>query len=480
LSVLKHALRRSCAASREPIPAANGSHSLSFHHSCSSINNNSINNNNNSIINNSINNNNNNSRRSFSSTSTDRSSSSASASLADFFNPTDDHIALRSMLRDFVKNEVEPQALEFDRTETLNLPLLRQLGDLGLLGLTVAEEYGGAGLDAAAVALVHEELSYSDPGLCLSYLAHSLLLVNNLSINGSRAQKEKFLPAIVTGEQLGGMGMSEPNAGTDVLGMSTKAVRDESSSSSSSSCWHLTGRKMWITNGTLDGGTTTGDLFLVYARTGPNRSDITSFLVEKDMPGFTVGQKIGDKLGMRASPTAELVFDNVPIPPENIVGDVNGAILCMMRNLEIERIGLAAMALGIARRCINVMTHYATHEREAFGKPLSDFGQIQSAIATSYAEYMAGRSYVYALARNLDLASSGNGLDADGTKLYCAQMAKTIADRSIQVLGGYGYVGEYHVERLWRDSKLLEIGGGTNESHHKNMVRDLKRMPELE
>eukprot|EP00536_Pseudo-nitzschia_multiseries_P003168 jgi/Psemu1/236454/estExt_Genewise1.C_470066 len=379
------------------------------------------------------------------------------------------------MLRGFVENEVEPRALEFDRSETLNLPLLKQLGDLGLLGLTVEEEHGGSGLDAVAVALVHEELSYGDPGLCLSYLAHSLLLVNNLSINGSAEQKERFLPAAVTGEHIGGMGMSEPNAGTDVLGMTTKAVEDESTGS-----WHLTGRKMWITNGTLDDGKTTGDLFLVYARTGPNRSDITSFLVEKDMPGFSVGQKIGDKLGMRASPTAELVFDDVPVPPENIVGEVNGATLCMMRNLEIERIGLAAMALGIARRCINAMTRYAAHERKAFGRPLTDFGQIQAAIATSYAEYMAGRSYVYALARNLDLRSSGNGLDADGTKLYCAQMAKTVADRSIQVLGGYGYVGEYHVERLWRDSKLLEIGGGTNESHHKNMVRDLKRMPDLE
>mmetsp|Transcript_21317 Transcript_21317/g.46569 ORF Transcript_21317/g.46569 Transcript_21317/m.46569 type:complete len:463 (-) Transcript_21317:4659-6047(-) len=412
--------------------------------------------------------------RGFSSTSGTLSSSSSS-SLTDFFNPTDTHFQLRSMLRDFVKKEVEPQALEFDRTETFNLALLKQLGDLGLLGLTVEEEYGGTGLDASAVALVHEELSYSDPGLCLSYLAHSLLLVNNLSINGSLEQKQKFLPSVVTGEHLGGMGMSEPNAGTNVLGMSTKAVQDESTKS-----WHLTGRKMWITNGTLDGGKTTGDLFLVYARTGPNRSDLTSFLVEKDMPGFSVGQKIQDKLGMRASPTTELVFDDVPIPPENVIGEVNGATLCMMRNLEIERIGLAAMALGIARRCINVMNNYATHERKAFGKPLADFGQIQSAIATSYAEYMAGRTYVYAMARTLDLKSHGNGLDADGTKLYCAQMAKTIADRSIQVLGGYGYVGEYNVERLWRDSKLLEIGGGTNESHHKNMMRDLKKLPDLE
>jgi isovaleryl-CoA dehydrogenase len=265
------------------------------------------------------------------------------------------------------------------------------------------------------------------------------------------------------------MGMSEPGAGTDVLGMKTKATLSDGGSH-----WSLNGQKMWITNGTLDGGRTPGDLFLVYAKTGQNRADVTSFIVERGMSGFDVGQQIHDKLGMRASPTAELVFDNVKIPVSNVVGEVNGATLCMMRNLEVERLGLAAMALGIARRCINVMNDYAK-ERKAFGKSLWDFGQIQSAISTSYAEYMAGRSYVYALANSLDLNSHGNGLDADGTKLYCAAMAKTVADRAIQVLGGYGYVGEYNVERLWRDAKLLEIGGGTNESHHKNMSRDLQR-----
>lgn len=227
-------------------------------------------------------------------------------------------------------------------------------------------------------------------------------------------------------------------------------------------------------NGTLD-GKTTGDLFLVYARTGEQRSDVSSFLVEKDMPGFRMGQKIKEKLGMRASTTSELVFDNVHVPRFNLVGEENGALLCMMRNLEIERLGLAAMGLGIARRSINVMKQYA-NERNAFGKNLYAFGQVQAMIARSYAEYMAGRTYVYSLANNLDLASYGNGLDADGTKLYCARMAKTVADRAIQVLGGYGYVGEYTVERLWRDAKLLEIGGGTNESHHKNMSRDLSRM----
>lgn len=326
-------------------------------------------------------------------------------------------------------------------------------------------------MDATAVTLVHEELSYSDPAFCLSYLAHSLLCLHNLSINAKDdAQKAQWLPGLCDGSHIGGMCMSEPQAGTDVLGMQTKAKRCEDGDD-----FRLNGTKLWITNGTLD-GTDTGDLFLVYARTGPARADLTQFVVEKGMEGFRLGQKIENKLGMRASMTAELVFDNVLVPKQNVVGEVNGATLCMMRNLEIERIGLAAMALGIARRCIDEMKKYAL-ERSAFGhNNLYSFGQIQKMIAESYAEYMAGKAYVYAVARGLDMSKAGNGLDADGTKLYCASMAKTVADRAIQVMGGYGYVGEYKVERLWRDAKLLEIGGGTNESHHKNMARDLRKM----
>mmetsp|Transcript_6500 Transcript_6500/g.9390 ORF Transcript_6500/g.9390 Transcript_6500/m.9390 type:complete len:273 (-) Transcript_6500:7-825(-) len=266
------------------------------------------------------------------------------------------------------------------------------------------------------------------------------------------------------------MGMSEPHAGTDVLGMKTQATYD-----SEKKGWILNGAKMWITNGTLT-GQETGDIFLIYARTGEGRADLTQFVVEKDMEGFTLGQQIKDKLGMRASPTAELVFDNVFVPSEtHVVGQVNNATLCMMRNLEIERVGLAAMGLGIARRCIDEMKRYAS-ERMAFGRSLYQFGQIQCYISESYADYMAGRCYVYGVANGLDLMSHGNGLDADGVKLYCAQMSKNVADRAIQVMGGYGYVGEYRVERLWRDAKLLEIGGGTNESHHKNMARDLAKM----
>jgi len=296
-----------------------------------------------------------------------------------------------------------------------------------------------------------------------------MLFINNLNQNGTHNQKIKYLPSACAGLSIGGMGMSEPGAGTDVLGMASTAV-----ASSDGSYFTLNGCKMWITNGTLD-GSDTGDVYLIYARTcNESRDGLTSFIVEKGMKGFTLGQKIEDKCGMRASMTAELVFNDIIIPSENIVGTINGATLCMMRNLEIERITLAAMSLGIARRCIEIMSNYSK-ERKAFGKVIGDYGQIQKSISESYAEYMAGRSYVYNVARNLDLKSYGNGLDADGVKLYCGPMAKRIADRAIQVLGGNGYVGQYQVERLWRDSKLLEIGGGTNEAHHKNMTRDLRK-----
>ena len=265
--------------------------------------------------------------------------------------------------------------------------------------------------------------------------------------------------------------MSEPNAGTDVMGMTTKATRDGDH-------WVLDGAKMWITNGAIS-DTELGDTFLIYARTsGTGAKSLSLFLVDKGTPGFRLGQKIKDKLGMRASPTAELVFDGCRVPHENLVGHEGDAVLHMMRNLELERLALAAMSLGIARRSIEIMNAHAS-ERKAFGKPLNDFGQIQRHIADSYAEWMAGRAYVYQVAANLKLADAGNRIDSDGVKLYCATMAKNVADRAIQVLGGYGYVGEYRVERLWRDAKLIEIGGGTLEAHQKNMTRDLSRRERL-
>ena len=391
--------------------------------------------------------------------------------MEDLFNPTPEHLALRQSLRRFAETEVEAQALEHDRDERFNLPLFKRLGELGLLGLTAPVEHGGTGMDAVAVALVHEELAAVDPGFTLSYLAHALLFVNNLAVNGSEAQRARYLPDACSGAKIGGMCMSEPGAGTDVLGMGTRAVRRGDR-------YVLNGTKMWITNGAV-GDSELGDVFLVYARVeGAPRNKLSMFIVEKGFPGFSLGQKIKDKLGMRASTTAELVFDDCEVPVENRVGEEGDATVHMMRNLEVERVGLAAMSLGIARRCVEEMNRYAS-QRKTFGQPLRDFGQVQRHIAESYAEYLAGRCYTYHAASRLSLDQTGQRLDSDGVKLYCATMAKNVADRAIQVMGGYGYVGEYRVERLWRDAKLLEIGGGTLEAHQKNMTRELARIDRI-
>lgn len=394
------------------------------------------------------------------------SHSPATTPSAHLFLPTEEHRLLAETVRAFVEQEVEPQAAQHDRDERFNHALFRRAGELGLLGLTVPEADGGSGLDAVASVIVHELLSSSDPAFCLAYLAHALLFVNNFAYNANAEQKSRILPKVISGEWIGGMCMSEPDAGTDVLGMRTQAVRrgDE---------YVLNGRKMWITNGAIDDHTL-GDVFLVYAKTD---GKISSFLVEKGTAGFSLGQRIHDKLGMRASMTAELVFDDCIVPARNLIGNEGESVKHMMRNLEIERLALAAMSLGIAMRSLDVMVRYAT-QRQAFGVPIAEHGQIQRHIAESYAEFKAARCYTYHVAGQLHLDSFGNRLDADGTKLFAARVGKEIADRAIQVLGGYGYVGEYVVERLWRDAKLLEIGGGTMEAHQKNMTRDLVRSPE--
>lgn len=385
----------------------------------------------------------------------------------DLFLPSDEHRMLAATVRDFVAQEVEPQAARFDREERFNRDLFRRAADLGLLGLTVPEADGGAGLDAVASVIVHEELSTSDPGFCLAYLAHSLLFANNFARNADGELKARVLPKAISGEWIGGMCMSEPEAGTDVLGMRTQAVRRGDD-------YVINGRKMWITNGAVDDNTL-GDVFLVYAKTGDRMS---TFLVEKGREGFGLGQRIHDKLGVRASMTAELVFDDCVIPATNRIGQEGESVKHMMRNLEIERLALAAMSLGIALRSLEVMVRYAG-ERKAFGVAIAEHGQIQRHIAESYAEFKAARAYVYHVAGRLNLDSYGNRVDADATKLIAARVGKEIADRAIQVLGGYGYVGEFVVERLWRDAKLLEIGGGTLEAHQKNITRDLVRRPDL-
>ena len=384
----------------------------------------------------------------------------------DLFAPTPEHALLAEALASFVEAEVEPQAALHDREERFNQALFRQAGELGLLGVTLPEALGGSGMDAVAAVQVLEGLSSSDPGFGLAVLAHSYLFAHNLWVNGSPEQCQRFLPGAASGEKVGGMCMTEPGAGTDVLGMQARARQENNG-------WRLDGVKTFITNGGGD-DETLGDYFIVYAATGER--SLSAFLVEKGMDGFRLGQKWSDKLGMRASFTAELVFDGVFVPQENLMGELGEGTSHMMRNLEIERLTLAAQGLGIAQRSLRVMVDYAS-ERKSFGRPLRDFGQIQRYIAETFAEYRAARSYVYDTARRLSFTRAGQRVDADGTKLFAAQVAKRAADAAMQVLGGAGYMGENVVERLWRDAKLLEIGGGTLEAHHKNITKDLSRNP---
>ncbi|RMD85088.1 MAG: isovaleryl-CoA dehydrogenase [Candidatus Dadabacteria bacterium] len=363
---------------------------------------------------------------------------------------------LRETVRRFTETEVEPQADEHDRTGALNTALLRRCGELGLLGLTVPAEDGGAGMDAVAAVIAHHELSKSDPGFALAYLAHAILFVNNFYNSSTPEQRRRILPGVLSGERIGAMGMTEPGAGTDVLGMSSTAVRKGDH-------YVLNGRKMFITNGPE------AHYVLTYAKVDGR---ITAFVVERGTPGFSTGEPI-DKMGMRGSTMCELIFEDCLVPAENLLGEEGGGLVCMMRNLEIERLCLAAISLGIADRCLATMIDYA-HERRAFGRPIAEFGQIQKYIAESYAQTEAARCLIYHVAGRVR-PDQRNRLGTDAAKLFAAPVAKRVADAAVQVLGGYGYTREYRMERFPRDAKLNEIGGGTLESHHKNITRELAR-----
>jgi isovaleryl-CoA dehydrogenase len=379
----------------------------------------------------------------------------------DLENPTEEHRMLRQMVRGFVREVVEPQAEEHDRSGTLNVSLMRRAGELGLLGLTVPAEDGGAGMDALAAVVVHHELSKSDPGFCLAYLAHAMLFVNNFYYASSAEQRERYLARVISGEWIGAMGMTEPSSGTDVLGMRSVARRVEGG-------FVLKGHKALITNA-VD-----ADVFIVYAKVegASEAGAVTTFVVERTMPGFSVGKKT-EKMGMRASTLSEFMLDDVFVPEANVLGTVGGGIRNMMRNLELERLTLAAMSLGIADRCLDIMTQYAS-ERMSFGKPIAEHGQIQRYIGESFAKTEAARALIYVVARETG-PTKRNRLGTDAAKLFAAPVGKEVADNAMQVLGGWGYCAEYKVERFLRDAKLLEIGGGTLESHQKNLTKELLR-----
>lgn len=377
----------------------------------------------------------------------------------DLENPTEEHRLLRQMVRDFTRSVVEPQADEHDQRATLNVGLLQRCGELGLLGITVPAEHGGAGMDAVGAVIVHHELAKSDPGFTLAYLAHSMLFVNNFFYASNEDQRERYLAKVISGEWIGAMGMTEPSSGTDVLGMRTFARRDGDR-------FLLKGRKALITNAPE------ASIFIVYAKVDDR---VTTFVVERGSPGFSTDEKT-PKMGMRASTMSELIFDDCEVPASNVLGEVGGGIRNMMRNLEIERLTLAAMSLGIADRCVDIMTKYAA-ERTSFGRPIADHGQIQRYIGESFAKAEAARALIYSVARGVS-HETRNRLGTDAAKLFAAPVAKEVADNAMQVLGGWGYCTEYKVERFLRDAKLLEIGGGTLESHQKNITKELmSRVP---
>jgi isovaleryl-CoA dehydrogenase len=371
-------------------------------------------------------------------------------------NPTEEHALLRQMVRDLVRDEVEPQADAHDKKGALNLPLFRRAGELGLLGITVPTEWGGAGMDLVGATLVHHELSKSDPGFTLAYLAHTVLFVNNFFHASNDEQRRRYLARVVSGELVGCMCMTEPGVGTDVLGMTTTARR-------TGDHYVLDGRKALITNAP------DAHVFLVYAKVD---GAVTTFVVERGFAGIATAPKTA-KMGMRASTLGEVMLDGCVVPLENRLGEEGGGILHMMRNLEAERLTLAAMSLGIADRCLDIMLRYAA-ERRAFGKPLHEFGQIQRYIAESWAKTEAARALIYTVARDCGVEHR-NRVGTDAAKLFAAPVGKEVADHAMQVLGGWGYCEEFKVERFLRDAKLLEIGGGTLEAHQKNLTRDLVR-----
>ncbi len=373
------------------------------------------------------------------------------------FNPTEEHKMIRDMVMRFTHEQIEPQAAEHDEHPSLNRELFQAVGDLGLLGITVPAEDGGAGMDALAATIVMHEFSKSDPGFALAYLAHTLLFVNNFYNCSNAEQRARYLPRVISGEWIAGMGMTEPEAGTDVLGMRTTAVRDGDD-------YVLNGRKTFITNGPE------GFCFLVYAKLDGR---LTSFVVDRDCPGFDNEAKT-PKCGMRGSSMSDLVFEDCRVPARNLLGEEGGGITHMMRNLEIERLGLSAQSLGIADRCVEIMLQYAA-DRTAFGRSINEFGQIQKYIAESYAETEAVRTLVYHVAHQVS-PTSRNRIGSDAAKLFAGPVGKRAADNAMQVLGGAGYTKEWPVERLWRDAKLLEIGGGTLESHQKNLTKDLTKL----
>ena len=366
---------------------------------------------------------------------------------------------LRDTVRRFCDVEVAPRAAEIDRVNDFPADLWRKFGDLGVLGLTVEEEWGGAGMGYLEHTVAMEEISRASASVGLSYGAHSNLCVNQIRRNGTPEQKRCYLPKLISGEHVGALAMSEPNAGSDVVGMRLKAEPKGDR-------YILNGTKMWITNGP------TADVVVVYARTdpAPGPRGITAFIVETGWKGFSVAQKL-DKLGMRGSDTGELVFEDCEVPAANVLGKVGGGVNVLMSGLDYERVVLSAGPLGIMRAAMDLVVPYV-HDREQFGQPIGTFQLMQGKLADMYTTMNACRAYAYTVARACDRGATTRK-DSAGVILYCAEKATWMALEAIQTLGGNGYINDYPAGRLLRDAKLYEIGAGTSEIRRMLIGREL-------